>query len=303
MSNALYDIITDKIVNMLDKGEIPWRKPWAVTGGAVSHTTGRRYSLLNQILLLDEGEGMDDIATCGREFLTFNQIKAEGGSIRKGERSKMVVFWKIYRHEAKGLDGEPIRNEQGEPLMETTPVLRYFNVWEVSQCEGIERKYEQKRDDSLKPAEEAERIVKEYFAREACTLEIEESDRAYYNPVQDIVHVPRLSQYEEVSEYYSTLFHEMTHSTGHPSRCNRKVTGIAAFGSESYSKEELVAEMGAAFLSNTAGVDTEKAFRNSAAYIQGWSRKLREDKRLFVNAAAKAEAAVNYILGTNDNNN
>ena len=302
MSNALYDIITDKIVSMLNDGEIPWRRPWAVTGGAVSHTSGRKYSLLNQILLLDEGEGMKDIATCCREFLTFNQIKAEGGSIRKGERSKMVVFWKIYRHEVKGLDGEPVLNANGEPMIESTPVLRYFNVWEVSQCDGIERKYERKHNENPKPVEEAERIVSEYFSRESCTLEIEESDRAYYNPVQDLVHVPQLSQYEEASEYYSTLFHEMTHSTGHPSRCSRKVTGMASFGSESYSKEELVAEMGAAFLINTAGLDTEKAFRNSAAYIQGWSKKLRDDKRLFVNASAKAEAAVNYILGSNENN-
>lgn len=298
----LYDIITEKMLKMLEQGIVPWQKPWSCTGGAVSHTNGRKYSLLNQILLLDEGEGVKDIAGCGREFITFNQIKAEGGAIRKGEKSKMVVFWKMQCCEKKDADGNTIYDENGEAEVKRFPILRYYNVWEVGQCEGIQRKYERKRNEDIRPVDEAERIVAEYFERESCGLEITESDRAYYSPAFDIVHVPQMSQYEIAEEYYGTLFHEMTHSTGHVSRLNR-LDKVAAFGSEEYSKEELVAEFGSAYLANTAGVSCDKAFRNSAAYIQGWSRKLREDSHMFVNAAAKAEAAVNYILGIDNKNN
>lgn len=284
----LYEIVTEKILKQLEKGIIPWNKPWTCSCGAVSHTSGRPYSLLNQFLLLEDDEFNVSQAE-GREFLTFNQIKAEGGSIRKGEKSKMIVFWKIFRKETDELD------EDGNKKVKTIPTLRYYNVWEVGQCEGIARKYEAgSRENSH--VEDADAIIDAYFARETCTLKISESDRACYRPISDSVHVPQLSQYDNSAEFYSTLFHEMTHSTGHRSRLNR-ITEVAAFGSETYSREELVAEFGAAFLVAKAGIDSKKAFRNSAAYIQGWSSALRKDPKLFVVAAGKAEAAVNYILG------
>ena len=122
------------------------------------------------------------------------------------------------------------------------------------------------------------------------------SDKAYYRPSTDTVVVPEIGQFKEVSEYYSTLFHELTHSTGHSSRLNR-ITAPAFFGSEEYSKEELVAEIGAATLVNMAGLETPKSFKNSAAYIQGWSKALKENKKMIVEASGKANKAVNYILG------
>lgn len=288
MSN-LYDIITEKIVKQLDNGIIPWIKPWTCSTGAVSHTNGRPYSLLNQILLMDDGDSIFDLPS--REYITFNQVKAEGGNVRKGEKSKMVVFWKVYERET----GEVL--EDGTKEVVTVPVLRYYNVFEVSQCEGISRKYEAEIREH-EPIAEAESIIEAYFGRETCRLVVKNSDRAYYSPIEDLVCVPQKSQYEEVEKYYSTLFHEMTHSTGHPSRLNRRnANEIAAFGSESYSKEELVAELGSAFLMNRAGIDCKSTFSNSVAYIQEWSKALRRETHLFVNAAAKAEAAVNYITG------
>ena len=284
----LYEVITDKILKQLDKGVIPWHKPWTCSNGAVSHTSGRPYSLLNQFLLLEDDE-LNVSQSNGREFITFNQIQAEGGRIRKGEKSKMVVFWKIYVKETDVLD------EDGNKKVRTIPTLRYYNVWEVGQCEGINRKYPLlKREHS--PVDEAEAVVDNYFSRETCRLHVGESDRACYRPLSDSVHVPQMSQYDETAEYYSALFHEMTHSTGHRSRLNR-ITEVAAFGSAEYSREELVAEFGAAFLVARSGIDSDKVFKNSTAYIQGWSRALRKDPRLFVTAAGKAEAAVNYILG------
>ncbi len=280
----IYEEITNRILAEMEKGIIPWHKPWTCSMGAVSHTNGRAYSVLNQILL-----GIDVLGEPQyQEYLTFNQIKAEGGNVKKGEKSKMVVFWKMYEREKE--------KEDGTKEKEVIPLLRYYHVFEVGQCEGIKRKYEPETKKALDPVEEAENIVKGYFDREACKLHVCESNEAYYSPSQDLVNVPQMAQYGVVGEYYSTLFHEMTHSTGHQSRLNRLQTGSLTFGSEVYSKEELVAEMGAAFLIGKAGIDCQSAFRNSVAYLQSWSRKLREDKYLFVSAAGKAEAAVRFIL-------
>ena len=125
------------------------------------------------------------------------------------------------------------------------------------------------------------------------------SDRAYYSPSKDCVIVPMLTQYAIAEEYYSTTFHELTHSTLHETRLNRKSEQkLAAFGSEDYSREELVAEMGSAMLCATAKIDSEKAFKNSVAYIQSWLKALKNDKKMIVWAAARAEKAAKYILGT-----
>jgi antirestriction protein ArdC len=143
--------------------------------------------------------------------------------------------------------------------------------------------------------ESAEKVVNDYFSRESCKLNVKLSDKAYYCPSTDEVVVPQLDQYDSADEYYSTTLHEMTHSTGHSSRLNRDLGNF--FGSDPYAKEELIAEIGAAFLTNKCGLDSEKAFKSSVAYIQSWSRRFKEDKRLIVSAATKAQKAVEFILG------
>lgn len=280
----IYEEITNRILAEIDNGIIPWHKPWTCSAGAVSHTNGRPYSLLNQILL-----GVDVMGEVPeyREYLTLKQVNAEGGKVKKGEKSKWVVFWKMYQKERI--------KDDGEKVIDTIPLLKYYHVFEVGQCEGITRKWEPLERKSLVPVEEAENIISAYFNRETCKLRICESDKACYSPLFDTVTAPQMTQFGVVGEYYSTLFHEMVHSTGHKSRLNR-FEDCSYFGSEAYSKEELVAEMGAAFLIGKVGIDTQSVFRNSVAYLQGWSRKLREDKYLFVSAAGKAEAAVKYII-------
>lgn len=286
----VYELITNRIIAEMEKGIIPWHKPWTCSNGAVSHITGRPYSLLNQILLgLGEPEAentTDEVPV--KEYLTFKQIMAAGGIVKKGEKSKFVVFWKLYQKERE--------NEDETKALVTIPVLRYYHVFEVGQCEGINRKWSDENRPKANPVDEAEQIVSTYFDRETCKLCIRESDRAYYSPTSDLVNVPQMSQDSHSGEYYSTLFHEMTHSTGHASRLNRFIAGSAAFGSEVYSKEELVAELGSTFLLNKTGIDCNNAFRNSVAYLQGWSRALKGDRNMFVSAASKAEAAVNYII-------
>lgn len=283
-------MVTDRIIAEMEKGIIPWQKPWNGGECCISHTTGKPYSWLNQLML---GGKVG-------EWLTFKQCKAEGGNVKRGEKGCPVVFWSFNDKKVKDVDAdgnEVIRIVRGHPF------LKYYTVFHIDQCEGIKPKF----DKELKvydndPIEAAENIVKTYFDREACTLNVYQSAQAFYSPSTDSVTVPQMSQYEVKEEYYSTLFHEMTHSTGHETRLAR-IVKVAAFGSEDYSKEELVAEMGAAMLVSTAGIECEKAFRNSVGYLQGWLKALSNDNKLIVFAAGKAEAAVKYILnGKQDNN-
>ena len=175
------------------------------------------------------------------------------------------------------------------------PMLRYYNVFHITQVEGVkplERPFAE-----VKPIEEGDKIIIDYITREHIKFDECASNEAYYSPSQDRVVVPMKEQYKAINEYYSTTFHELTHSTGHQSRLNRLQTGaVAAFGGEEYSKEELVAEIGSASLMNMLGIETTKTFRNSAAYIQSWLKVLKNDNKFIVSAASKAEKAVNYIL-------
>ena len=274
----IYEIITNRILEQLEKGTIPWHKPW--TGGhdgAYNYVTGKSYSVLNQMLL-----------SHADAYLTFNQVKERGGRVKKGAKSEIVTFWKPLPIKETDKDGNEVKK--------VIPFLRYYNVFWIGDTEGIEKK-EVKRVE-LDPIEEAENIINLYMTSENHpSLErTETSDRAYYSPSLDKVVVPTIEQYSEISEYYSTLFHELTHSTGHVTRLNR-LTSTAHFGNSEYSKEELVAEIGAATLVNIAGIETEKSFNNSAAYIEGWSKVLKENKKMIVEASSKANKAVNYILG------
>jgi len=271
----LYQEVTNRIMEQLENGLIPWRKPWISIGNAISHATGKPYSLLNQMLLGRPGE-----------YVTFKQCQQEGGKVRKGEKSQMVVFWKWIETEDE---------ETGEK--KEVPFLRYFNVFHIDQCEGLKAKYTQELPQTSANADEtAEIIIAGYIQRSGVRLLHSEGDRAFYQPLTDSITLPLRAQFRETAEYYSTAFHELTHSTGHTSRLDR-LEKTAFFGSEAYSKEELIAEIGAATLVNHAGLETPDSFRNNTAYIQNWLSVLQNDKRFIVSAAGKAEKAVNMILG------
>lgn len=260
---------------------------------AISHSTGKAYSFLNQMLL----------GFKGGEWLTFSQCKREGGSVKKGEHASTVVFWQTSYLKNMTVEDADGTEKTVKILVNSHPILKSFQVFHISQCEGIKPRFETEIEtpaENLDPIEAAENVVGLYFNREQCRLYVEESAGAFYRPSDDTVHVPLLSQYAIAEEYYSTLFHEMTHSTGHTSRLDR-LTKTAAFGSQTYSREELVAEMGSAFMLAKLGIDCEKAFTNSVAYLQGWLRALKNDKKMIVVAAGKAEAAVEYILNGKKN--
>ena len=271
----IYSEITDRIIAQMEEGIIPWQKPWIASGKAISRSTGKPYSLLNQMLLGRPGE-----------YLTFKQCQEAGGKVKKGEKSSMVVFWKWIEQE----DEETHEKKE-------VPFLRYFNVFHIDQCEGITAKHttETAFPAGAEPLEAAQEIIYDYLSREGVKLSHQEGDRAFYRPATDEVVLPIRKQFVSTAEYYSTLFHELAHSTGHSSRLNR-LDKIAAFGSDVYSKEELVAEIGAAALVNHCGLETSTSFRNNTAYIQNWLSVLKGDKRFIVSAAGKAEKAVNLIL-------
>ena len=281
MKTDIYQIITDRIIKQLEKGIIPWHKPWhGVADGARSYITGKPYSLLNQMLLEDDGE-----------YITYNQAKKLGGNVRKGAKSKFVVFYQTFLKE--------VENKEGEKKMISIPVLRYYNVFNVADCDGIEPHTDFKPIEH-KGIEEAERVISDYIANnEPLKLQNDKpSNKAYYSPSEDKVVLPMLGQYADESEYYSTAFHELTHSTMPKNRCNRVSEGkIAAFGDENYSREELVAEIGANFLCNTLGINSKQSDRNSVAYLQNWIAALKSDSKMIIWAASRAEKAVNYILG------
>ena len=281
-NTKVYEMVTDRIISELEKGNIPWQKPWTGSiNGAFNRVSKKSYSILNQMLLSKPGE-----------YATFKQWKDLGGKIKKGAKSEIVVFWKILSV-VEEQDGQ----EEGEKKVKNIPLLKYYNVFHIDDVEGVEPLKEKRfATDEDKTAQD---IMNEYLEREHIQLRHTDKDSAFYSPSFDYINLPEIEQFNSQAEYYSTAFHEMTHSTGHADRLNRLDTGIAAaaFGSETYSKEELVAEIGAATLVNYTGLETDKSFRNSAAYIQSWLKALKNDKKMIVSAASKADKAVSFILG------
>jgi len=286
--NNVYQMVTDRVIEQMKKGIIPWQRPWNGTAdGAINYVTRKPYSLLNQMLLGRNGE-----------WITFKQLKERGGSIKKGAKSGIVVFYGKYTYTKE-------EKEDGQEAIvvkeHTIPVLRYYNVFHIDDCTGIDSKLESKPVAvATEPIENAETIINGYVGREEGLKfkNDEPSNRAFYRPSDDLVVVPMLSQYSVTEEYYSTAFHELTHSTMAESRCNRKKeNALAAFGSKNYSREELVAELGSAMLCTVAGLNSDKAFKNSVAYIQGWLKALANDNKMIVWAASRAEKAARYILG------
>lgn len=282
----VYEMVTARVMEQMKNGIIPWHRPWTgVADGAINYVTRKPYSLLNQLLLGRDGE-----------WLTFKQIKERGGRIKKGASAGMVVFYTkfTYKKDTRKDDGTIVAEEK------EIPVLRYYNVFHISDCTGIESKMDTQPKNETKPIERAEEIVNGYVTREQ-GLKFQNdkpSNRAYYSPVTDAVVVPMISQYKDAEEYYSTTFHELTHSTMKKSRCDREADNkMAAFGSKDYSREELVAELGAAYLCTNAQLNNEKCFRNSVGYIQGWLRALANDSKMIVWAASRAEKAARYIMG------
>jgi antirestriction protein ArdC len=273
----VYGMVTERIIEQLEHGYIPWKKPWAsCLDGTFNRISRKPYSLLNQLLL-----------SRGGEYATFRQWDQIGGKIKKGEKAEIVVFWKLQEAQEK--------DETGEIKIKKIPILRYYNVFHISQIENV-FPLPKTEEFETKPIERAEKTLHDYLTREQITLSVG-ADRAFYSPYTDSITLPAITQFECAEEYYGTAFHECGHSTLKESRCNREAENRSAvFGSEDYSKEELVAEITSAAILHSMGMETAETFKNSAAYIQNWLQVLRNDRKFIVSASGKAEKAAKYIL-------
>lgn len=268
---TVYEIVTGKILEKLAQGKIPWRQPWD-DKGAVNWNSQKPYRGINA-LLLDPGE-----------YATFPQIEKSGGKVKKGQKAQIAVLWKF------GKEVDDDGNETGKQ----TAWMRYYNVFNIAtQCEGLtsRRKVIERSNNPIHAAEQ----IKEGYRN--CPPITFAPGKAFYRPATDTISIPHINDYKNPAEHYSTMFHEMAHSTGHKSRLNRAgIIDIAAFGSETYSKEELVAEITAAMLCGVTGIENS-TLENSAAYIKSWSRKLKDDPKLIVTAASQAQKSADYIQG------
>lgn len=274
----VYEIITEQVLEIMSQGVIPWKKPWNARGAHRNLITGKQYRGINVFLL-----------SCTNFsspwWLSFKQAKEKGGKIRKGEKGRQIVFW-------KPLLTQDIETGKEKKIF----MLRYYTVFNLDQVEGIEAPKEPETIE-LEPIAEAEKIVSEMQNRPV--IEEAGGNKACYYPGKDSVQMPKFQDFDESEKYYSVLFHELGHSTGHVSRLARKEVQVCSrFGSEDYSKEELVAEMTAAFLCGESGI-LPATVENSAAYLQSWSARLKEDKKMVINAAAAAQRAADYILNRN----
>lgn len=286
MANAeIYEKVTATILEALDKGVVPWRRPWRnVPGQTNLHTnliSKKAYRGVNQWLLELTAASQGYSAPY---WLSFKQAKEKGGQVRKGEKGTMVVFWKIMRHPTDEVDSK------GRKVVKTVPLLRFYYVFNVEQCDGVEAPapIEQPEFD---PIEAAQTVVDEMPKRP--TLR-HGGNSAHYSPVLDYVQLPEPTSFKGPEHYHSTMFHELAHSTGHKERLGR-VKEWTTFGSDPYAKEELVAEMTAAMLCGVVGINT--THDQSASYIANWSKKIKEDDHLIISAAAQAQRAADFILG------
>ena len=279
MSIKVYEIITDRILQSLEKGVVPWRMPWH-TSTPRNLISKKPYRGVNVFLL-----GMQRFTSS--YFLTYNQAKAKGGQVRKGEKSTPVIFWKV--GDSKKVD--PKTGKVGKFF-----ILRFYNVFNVTQCDDIKVPVEATATEH-EPIAECESIVDGWAGKPPI---VHGGNRACYSPSEDLISMPERGSFGKVEEYYSTLFHEMVHSTGHKDRLAREgITNPIKFASHSYSFEELVAECGAAFLCGNAGI-IDHTIDNSAAYIANWAAKLKSEPKWIVDAAGKAAKASDLILGVKE---
>lgn len=281
--SGVYQIVTDRIVELLEQGTIPWRKPWRSSGVPVNLVSGREYRGINVWLLMAQNHSSP-------HWLTFRQATSLGGHIKRGEKGTLVVFWKRHQLAKAAPD-----STTDEPRIEIVPLLRYYRVFNTEQCDLPKGTVPESEVREFRPVDAAADIVENFRDGPEIVLV---GDRAFYSPERDLVQVPQPETFESTEAFYQTIFHELSHSTGHPKRLNRPgIFGPATFGSPEYAREELVAEMGAAFLAAHAGLRTGLEPADSAAYIANWLQALRNDRTLVVKAASAAQKAADHILG------
>ena len=277
----VYEIITEQIIGHLEKGTVPWKQPWQEAGIPKNLVSQRPYRGINVWLLSLKGYEKN-------YFLTMKQANQLGASISKEQPGHIIVYWNYIDEEKKEENGNGKLNGKRK-----APLLRYYKVFNVAQCEGIPEHLLGPVQREAYPIPACEKIIENM---PQCPQIRHKENQAYYNALADFINMPKKGSFKSDESYYATLFHELVHSTGHHSRLSRStLIQMAEWGSEQYTHEELVAEMGASFLESLTGIFQSEVERN-AAYIQGWISKLKHDKRFILSASSHAQKAVDFIL-------
>lgn len=281
LSGNLYEIVTLKIIDALNSGVVPWRKPWNDQQlMPVNLLSNKPYRGVNPWLLISS-------KFADHRWLTLRQANELGAKVRTGEKASMVVFWKFPERKPK--------DEKDDGVKEY-PVLRYYSVFNAEQVDGLNLPQDQSRM-VIPPGERIKRADALINSMPKPPFVEERGLEAWYSPDRDLVRIPKLTLFDSIDGYYRTKFHEFVHATGHESRLNRAgVMSKIHFGSEEYGREELVAELGSAFCCAKAGLDTSQ-LEDSASYIGGWLRALKADPKSIVVAAAQAQKAADFIQG------
>jgi antirestriction protein ArdC len=270
-----YERITERIVSLLEQGTVPWNKPWKVKTGLPRNLISKKpYRGINVFLLMA-------MSYESPHWLTFRQAIQLGGNVKKGEKSCPVVFWKRMKNEDE---------ESEEPRK--APLLRLYHVFNVAQCEGLKESsaVENGSFTSAKPTEIVAKMPQLPIVKHGMS-------QAFYSPREDCVGMPERERFDGEASYFATLFHELVHATGSEKRLNRaSIAERNGFGSDPYCKEELIAELGSAFLCGYADI-VDRTIDNSAAYLEGWLKQFQNDRTLIVSAAAQAQKAADFILG------
>jgi len=282
----VYEIVTEKIVKLLEQGIVPWRRPWTSTGLPRNLVSKKPYRGINYFLLSAS-------KYVSPFWLTYRQATELGGHVRKGEESTIVIFWKVEDLKQSNQDLDTEETNEGN---RRRFVLRYYRVFNLEQCElpqSVIDKLPKIETHQYDPIEAAERII---AAMPDPPEIVRGGSKAFYSPLTDRITLPPRELFISADEFYASLDHELVHSSGHVKRLGREgICEAAPFGSPVYSKEELVAEMGAAFLCAEAGI-SNAVIENQAAYLANWLKQVGDNRKLLIHAAAQAQHAVDYIL-------
>lgn len=278
----IYSLITDRIMQRLKQGVIPWQQPWKGGGAPGNLKSKKAYRGVNVWMLASAGYG-------SRWWLSFKQVKQFGGKIDEGEEYNgwPVIFWKF-------LEKQDDQDKNGTTKKRHIPLLRYYRCWNLDQTNLSDPDEQPSVFSKFEAIEKANQVI-------ACMPQPPSiqhgSGSACYRPTTDTVRLPETSQFYSGPGYYSTAFHELGHATGHESRLDRKeIKKLNEFGSHAYSREELTAEMTSAYLCGYCGIG-QKTLDNNAAYIQGWLKQLRNNTKWLIQAAGHAQKAADFILG------
>ncbi len=290
MSSKSYDVVTERIISLIEKGACPWRMPWSQSGLVAQANANSKacYRGINQILT------MMTSYSCGYEYnmwLTYKQAKELGGQVRKGEKGCPIVRFGKFE-----VEQDDVKKELA--------FLRHFTVFNLAQIDDLPEELYESAKVSREERTEFERIEKceEIVSGWSEGPEIiHGGNRACYSPNQDIVKMPPQAAFDTDEAYYATLFHELGHATGHVDRLARKAfrdKNFKGFGSYEYGAEELVAEFTSAFVCSAAGIDNDDLSNQTAGYLDNWVKAIKADPKLLVVAAGQAQKAADMILDT-----